>query len=150
MSAAKDEMKDYSRRMWIAVFLITAFALSLVAVVIAMALVANSGVGLQVVFGTFILAFTILYASFLLKNKFQITDLLQRPALLRLAGVFMVLSLSALPFSFIIYPTDPLGLWGVILTGGFILSLLLLIVYEGYPRLKERGSPGILKRASQF
>ena len=70
MSAAKDETKDYSRRMWLAVLLITAVVLSLVAALISMALVANSGVGVQVVLGTFILAFTILYASFLLKNRF--------------------------------------------------------------------------------
>ena len=144
MSATKDEMKDYSRRMWLAVLLITAIVLSLVAALIAMAVIANSGVGVQVVLGTFILAFTILYVSFLLKNRYQVTDLLEKPALLRLAGVFMVLSLGSLPISFFVFPSDPVGFWSVILSGGFILSLLLLIAYDGYPRLKERGSPGIL------
>ena len=57
MSTAKDEMKEYSKRMWLAVTSITVFTLLLVAALIGMSLNANSGVGLPVVIGTFVLGF---------------------------------------------------------------------------------------------
>lgn len=144
MGAKKEEMKEYSRRMWLAVLFLTAFTLSLVAALIGLAINANSGVGLQVVIGTLVLSFSILYVSFLLKNRFQQPDLLARSSLIRLAAVFMVIALCILPLSFFILPTNPIGFWGVVLAGGLILSLLLLVAYDGYPKLKLRGSPGIL------
>lgn len=141
---SKDELKEYSRRWWLAVAFLTVFTLLLVSGLIGLSLVSHSGVGIFVVLGTLCIGISIFFASAYLKDRYQTAEFASRSNILRLAVVFLIFAVVFLPFGFLIYPTDPIGYWVVVLAGGFVLSILVMVAYEGYPRLKERGSPGVL------
>lgn len=144
LSSPTDSLKEYSRKWWAAVMSLAAFTLLLVAVLISLALKAHSGAGIQVVAGTFVIGFSILFTSVYLKNRNQGSNLLSRANILFLAIVFLIFVGLVYPLGFVIYPANPTGFWSVVLSGGLLLSVMLLLVYEGYPRLKVHGSPGIL------
>ena len=144
LSSPTDSLKDYSRKWWAAVLSLAAFTLLLVATLIALALEAHSGVGLQVVAGTFVIGFSMLFTSVYLKNRNQGGSLLTRANVLFLAVVFLIFVGLVYPLGFVIFPANPTGFWSVVLSGGLLLSAMLLLVYEGYPKLKVHGSPGIL------
>ncbi|MFW9920754.1 MAG: ABC transporter permease [Candidatus Thorarchaeota archaeon] len=144
LAPSKDELKEYSRKWWLAVLSLTAFTLLVVASLIGMSLVSHSGVGIYVVLGTLCIGIGILFTSAYLRTRYQNTDLVTKGNIFHFALVFLIFAVIFFPFGFIIYPSDPIGFGVIVLAGGFILSLLVLMAYEGYPRLKERGSPGVL------
>jgi peptide/nickel transport system permease protein len=144
LSSPTDSLKDYSRKWWAAVMSLAAFTLLLVAVLISLALESHSGAGIQVVAGTFVIGFSILFTSVYLKNRDQGSILLTRANIMFLAIVFLIFVGLVYPLGFVIYPANPTGFWSVVLSGGLLLSAMLLLVYEGYPRLKVHGSPGLL------
>lgn len=143
LSETKDRVGTYSRRWWIAVVLLTAFALLTVSGLIGLSLRANSGLGLQVVLSTFGIAFPFFFAWVIFKAIRSESFQLERATYLRLSVTFAALALVILPVSFLISPANPYGFWQVVVGGGLILSLILFLLYEGYPRLKIHGSPGI-------
>ncbi|MFW9954774.1 MAG: ABC transporter permease [Candidatus Thorarchaeota archaeon] len=147
LSVTKDSVKQYSRKWWLSVLILTAFAIIVIAGLIGLALISNRGVGLQVVTGTFVIAIVVFFASMFFKTEFGADAIIQRKTLLRLALIIMVLAMIIAPLSLFIYPSDPLGFLNVVTGGGVILSIVFLLVYEGYPRLKMHGSSGILSSA---
>ncbi len=147
LSDTKNRVKDYSRKWWLAVVSLAAFTLLLVSVLIGLALAAHSGLGLPVVTGTFVTAFSMLAVWYFFKLRYSFNQLFDRTTYLRLAGFFLILAVAALPISLITSPSNPLGFWQAVVTGGLTLSVILFLIYEGYPRLKDHGSPGILATA---
>ena len=144
LAPSKEELQQYSRKWWLAILSLTVFTLALVASLIAMSLVSHSGVGSYVVLGTFCIGIGILFTSAYLKSRDQLIDFAKSGTILRFALVFLVFAVIFLPLGFLVSPSDPIGFGVVVLSGGLILSILLMVAFEGYPRLKERGSPGIL------
>jgi len=147
LAPSKEELQDYSRKWWLAIVSLAVFTLALVASLIMMSLVSHSGVGVYVVLGTFCIGIGILFTFGYLKSRDQIFDFAKPGNIFRFALVFLIFSAIFFPFGFLIYPSDPIGFGVAVLSGGFILSILLMVAFEGYQRLKERGSPGILTSA---
>jgi len=147
LSDTRNRVKDYSRKWWLVVVSLAVFTITVVAALISLALIASSGLGVPVVLGTFAIGFALLFTWFFFKVRYSVILQIERGILLRLASVFMILALVALPFGLLLSPSNPLGFWQVVVAGGFTLSMMLLIIYEGYPRLKIHGSPGILTTA---
>ncbi len=107
----------------------------------------NSGVGIQVVLGTFVIAITVLFASIYFRFQFGDEAITKRKTHLKLLLIFVIFAAAVLPIGFLIVPLNPLGFWNVVLAGGIVLSVFMLLVYEGYPRFKIHGSSGILSIA---
>ncbi|MDF1537281.1 MAG: ABC transporter permease [Candidatus Thorarchaeota archaeon] len=147
LSDTKNRMKDYSRKWWLAVVSLAAFTLALVSVLIGLALTANSGLGLPVVVGTFVIAFSMLLVWYVFKIRYSSNQMFDRKTYLRLAGSFLILATAVLPVSLLTSPSNPIGFWQAVVTGAITLSVMLFLIYEGYPRLKDYGSPGILATA---
>ncbi len=147
LAPSKEELQDYSRKWWLAIVSLAVFTLALVASLIMMSLVSHSGVGVYVVLGTFCIGIGILFTFGYLKSRDQIFDFAKPGNIFRFALVFLIFSAIFFPFGFLIYPSDSIGFGVAVLSGGFILSILLMVAFEGYQRLKERGSPGILTSA---
>ncbi|MHA2191110.1 MAG: ABC transporter permease [Candidatus Thorarchaeota archaeon] len=147
LSGTRDRVKDYSPTFWFAVFLLAAFTIALVAALISLSLSSLSGMGIPVVIGTFVIAISMLVSWFLFKSKYTTDVLFARRTYIRLAVVFMILSIAVLSASLIAFPSDPFGITSVVASGGLTIALMLFLIYEGYPRLKDHGSPGILTTA---
>ncbi len=147
LSERKDRVQTYSRRWWLAVVFLTLLALLTVGGLIGLSLRANSGLGLQVVLSTFSIAFPLFFVWVVLKAMRPDSFQLERGAYLRLSAILAALVLAILPVSFLISPDNPYGFWQVAVGGGIVLSAILFLVYEGYPRLKIHGSPGLFSTA---
>ncbi len=144
LAPSREELQQYSRKWWLVIVSLTVFTLALVSSLILMSLVSHSGVGLYVVLGTFCIGISILFTSAYMKGRSQTYDITTSGNILRLVPIFIIFAAIFLSLGFLVYPLDPIGFGIVVLSGGLLLSLLLLVAFEGYPRLKERGSPGIL------
>jgi peptide/nickel transport system permease protein len=147
LSGTRDRVKDYSPTFWLGVFLIAAFTIALVAALISLALISLSGLGIPVVVGTFVIGVSMLISWFFLKSKYTTDILFARRSYIRLAVVFTILSIVILSVGLFVVPSDPFGFTSVVVSGGLTISLMLFLIYEGYPRLKDHGSPGILTTA---
>ncbi len=141
----KESTKDYSKKWWAVILMLTVLVVLIVAALIAISLTARSGVGIHVVAGTFLLAMTsLLTASYIKRINLPNNQVTRHPVYLPVAIVSVFFAITSLVLGYIIYPTDPIGFGIVMIAGGIVLSVFFLLVYEGYPRLKIHGSPGIL------
>lgn len=135
--------ENRSKRWWAIFIFLTAFTLILISSLIALAAISNSQMGLQVVFGTFIIAGAIFIFSFIRKKQIEKGVFASKEEFIKFLAVFPIVAIGTFLICFFTYPSDPFGLWNVIFGGGIFLLLIILIAYEGYPRLSEYGTPGI-------
>lgn len=150
LSEATDRVRTSSRKWKVAFVSLSAFALIVVGGLIGLSVHANSGLGLPVVLGTFgvALAFFTIWVYFKMVRSQEIE--FKRGTYLRLSVVFLVLAAAVLPVSFLVSSENPYGFWQVVVSGGLVLTVLLFLLYEGYPRLEIYGSPGYFATAGML
>ena len=144
LGISKDTFENRSKRWWTAIISLTAFALLLVFVLVAIAATSNSQMGIPVVSGTFVIAIVIFITDVIMKNRIEGGFFANRREFLKFALIILIISTVVFPISFLALPSNWYDLWYVVVAGGLVLSIILLLIYEGYPKLRERGSPGII------
>ncbi len=143
--SAQKTMKDRSRKWWAGFTIVVGGSLLLVSSLIGLAASSNSGIGIQVVEITFLIGFAILVARWYGREgrpEGVQSDRFMRVLPILLFGLIVVVSL---PVMF-----DPLGgleVYVALLIGGALMGLMMLILFDGYPMLKDRGTPGFITLA---
>ncbi|MFX0046324.1 MAG: ABC transporter permease [Candidatus Hermodarchaeota archaeon] len=145
ISRAQETMKDRSRRWWVGFIVVVGGSLLLIMSLIGFAANSGSGLGVQVVEITFLIGSAILVARWFGRQERpegEEVDLFTRVLPLLVFGVIAVAGLPVM--------IDPLGgpdVYMALMGGGALAGFMMLILYDGYPVLKDRGTPGFITMA---
>ena len=143
LTPSKETFKDRSGKWWFVLLALVGVALIFISVLILIAVGSNSGIGLQVVTGTFVIGFLVLVSSAWRRWMVEQEFLTKKRAFVWFIGfcVIIVIAVSVASFEFL--PSDALDLWFALVSGGFTIGAACLLLYDFYPVLKERGNPGL-------
>jgi len=155
LKPGKETFQERNRKWWFAFIIILIATAILLAGLVFLASISRSSIGLQVVGFTFVFALIILIASATRREMIQTQRLTIKRSNIFLILVFIVLAaiMAAVGIITVSEPvlnaSLPEALRGTNLAvslavGGGVLSLIILLLYEGYPILSERGSPGYI------
>ncbi len=140
----RKEMGPRSKKWWFAFIFLVVLTLGTVSILVGLSVISNSGLGFLVVAGTFILAFTIANVVSVSRRKVSKGILTRRKGLAWLFGICFVMFIVLIPCIYLINEESMVDLWSVFIAGSIVLSLLPILMIEGYPILKTRGPPGML------
>jgi peptide/nickel transport system permease protein len=136
------DWKEKSRRFLIGLAIALIASLAVIVSFIGLALRSNSGIGIWVVGFTILCAFIILIASAYRRYKLYHDQITPRRGWLYIVVVFLILGLVSALLGFFWVPESEGALSGALVLGGTILGVIVILLYDGYPILQERGSPG--------
>jgi peptide/nickel transport system permease protein len=151
----KETFQERSLKWWIAFVVILVATVVVLGGLVSLAAVSRSGLGLQVVGSTFLFGIIILIASAARREIIHGWNMTVRRGNLFLVIVFGILAAIMVEVGMIII-ADPVlrvslpenmrgsSLSTSLAVGGILFSLIILLLYEGYPILSERGSPGFI------
>jgi len=136
---------DRSRKWWVGFIIVIGGSLVLISALIGLAANSNSEVGIQVIVITIEMGFAILV------GRWVVRDLeVERKQINRFIRVLPIVLFGLIALILTPIISDPLtgsGLYIVLLSGGAIIGIIVLILYDGYPVLKHRGTPGFITLA---
>ncbi len=136
---------DRSRKWWVGFIIVVGGSLVLISALIGLAANSNSEVGIQVIVITIEMGFAILV------GRWVVRDLeVERKQINRFIRVLPIVLFGLIALILTPIISDPLtgfGLYIVLLSGGAIIGIIVLILYDGYPVLKHRGTPGFITLA---
>jgi peptide/nickel transport system permease protein len=155
LKPSKETLQDRSKKWWVTFIAILAATIIVLAGFVFLASKSNSGIGLQVVGYTFLFGIIVLIASATRREMIQTHKLTIGKSNIFLILVFIILAAIMYEVGFITlanpdyFASLPESLQGSSLStslaiGGAVFSLIVLLLYEGYPILSERGSPGFI------
>ncbi|MGY5875798.1 MAG: ABC transporter permease [Candidatus Thorarchaeota archaeon] len=133
-----------STKWWIAFTILVGLTLTFISIIIGLGLRGNSGLGLEVVSGTFLVAFTLVIVVKVSRSKMKDEIISRRVGIVWLVGIAVAIILAVWPVSFLIDVERIIDLWQAFIVGGAILAVIPILMIEGYPLLKDRGPPGML------
>ncbi len=155
LKPGKETFQERTTKWWIAFIIILVAVAILLTGLVFLASISRSSIGLQVVGYTFVFGFIILIAAATRREMIQTQRLT-----IRSSNIFLILVFVALA-SFV-FEVGAFTIWDPVLRaslpealrgfslptslilGGIVFSLIILLLYEGYPILRERGSPGYI------
>jgi peptide/nickel transport system permease protein len=151
----KETFQKRTINWWTALIIILVTTAVVLAGLVYFASVSRSTIGLQVVGCTFAFGIIILITAATRRELIQLHKLTIRRSNILLILVFIVLAAIMVEVGIITIANPalsaslPEALRGATLpislaAGGGVLSLIVLLLYEGYPILRERGSPGFI------
>ena len=145
ISRVTETIKDRSRKWWAGFIIVIGGSLVIISSLIGLAVRSGSGFGLQVVGITILIGFAVLvprwYGRFL-ENEGIESDRFIKILPILLFGIIALLSLPAI--------FDRLGgfsLYFALMGGGAMMCMIMVLLYDGYPVLKDRGTPGFITMA---
>ena len=143
---SKDTFEDRSNKWWLAFVAILISTAIVMTGFILLAAVSHSGLGLQVVGYTMLFGFIVFIASIFRKVGIRDKLLTIKQANIVLIVVFIVLGVISYAVGYLVITDSELSssMASALALGGVVLSLVVLLLYEGYPILSERGSPGFI------
>ncbi len=155
LAPSKETFQERSKKWWLTFIIIVASTMVVFAGLVFFASVSRSGIGLLVVGYTFLFGIVIFIASAVRRELIQEQKLTIGKSNLFLILVFIVLAAIMVQIGLItianpvLIASLPENLRGTSLPislsmGGIVFSLIILLLYEGYPILSERGSPGFI------
>ena len=109
---------------------------------IGLALRSNSGIGIWVVGFTILCAFIILVTSAYRRYKLHEEKITTRRGWFYIVVVFIILGFISTLLGFYWVPESEGSLSAALVLGGTVLGIIVILLYDGYPILRERGSPG--------
>ena len=136
-----------SKGWWAAFIVVVGGALALVIGLIGLAVTANSHMGLQVVGGTALIALAIVLINTYRKHALRERTLSRRRGFVLLVGTSLGICLLTIPVSMVAVAALWIGLSVALVLGGVTLAITLFVLLDGYPILRDRGSPGFLTLA---
>ena len=144
LKPSRETFEGRTTKWWIAFIIILATVGVLLFGFVTLSATANSGIGLQVIGYTFLFGFIVLLglAFRRVSIKGQIFSLKQSNiVLIAVFGVMIAISyaIGILTFS---GAEESLSLATSLALGGTVFGVIVVLLYEGYPILSDRGSPG--------
>jgi len=151
----RETFQERSTKWWFTFIIILAATTIVLAGLVFLATVSDSGIGLQVIGYTFLFGIIILITSAARRELIQNQRLTIGRSNILLIIAFIILTAIMIEVGFITIANPilraslPEALRGTSLPtslalGGIVFSLIVLLLYEGYPILSERGSPGFI------
>ena len=145
IGVVQETMKDRSRKWWAGFIIVIGGSLVLISSLIGLAANSGSGFGAHVIAITITLGLAVLEGRWL-KRTSQTTGVHYNRFMTVLP--ILLFGLIALVLTPVIFnPLMGFDLYVVLLGGGAIISIIFLMLYEGYPMLKDRGTPGFITMA---
>lgn len=145
IGVVQETIRGQSRKWWAGFIIVVGGSLILIASMIGFAVTSYSGVGVQVVVITITIGLAVLLGS--TSKHTAPFERFQNSRFMRaLPILFFGLSAVALT-PVILDPLTGFDLYAVLLGGGAVIGIILTLLYEGYPLLKHRGTPGIITMA---
>ncbi len=139
--------KEKSRKFLIGLGSVLLGVLVIVISFIGLALRSNSGIGVWVVGYTVLCAVIILLTSAYRRFKLHENLISPRRGWFLITVVFIVLGMiSALIGTFWV-PEEAVSLSSALVGGGTVLGVIVILIYEGFPLLQDRGSAGYVAMA---
>jgi len=141
----QEAFRDRSKKWWVGIIILVGASLVLITSLIGLAATSNSGLGLQVIAITTSIGLVVVLGRWSGRRTEAQEEQNGRLAKLLPFFLFGLVALACLPVIL-----DRLGgpeLYLVLLSGGLIMGLIMLIVYDGYPMVKDRGTPGFVTLA---
>jgi len=143
LTPTRETFEGRSSSWWLALLVIIGLALSFISTLILIAVGSNSGIGLQVVAGTFIIGLLVLFGSAWRRQVVEEEFLTKKRAFIWFIGFCGIIAIAVSAASFAFLPAAALDLWFALVSGGFTLGAACILLYDFYPVLKERGNPGL-------
>jgi peptide/nickel transport system permease protein len=143
LTPKKEAFEGRSGKWWFALLILVGLALAFIAGLILVAVGSNSGMGLQVVTGTFIIGFLVLGGRAGSRYVVEQGVVTKKRAFAWFIGFCLITTIAVSVASFVFLPASAFDLWFVLVTGGFTLGVMVIVLYDFYPVLRERGNPGL-------
>ncbi len=144
------DWKEHSRKYLIGLAIIVIGTLAIVASFIGLALRSNSGIGIWVVGFNILCAFIILLSVAYRRFKLHEGLITPQKGWLLLVAVFVILGVISAGLGFAWIPESAVSLSSALVLGGMVLGVIVILIYEGYPLLRDRGSPGFMALAGML
>ena len=141
-----DTFEDRPRKWWITFVAILISTAIVMTGFILLAASSNSGLGLQVVGYTFLFGFIVLIGAVFRKVGIRDQLITIKQGNIALILVFALLVAISYGAGYFAIADSELSssMSSSLALGGIVLSLIVMLLYEGYPILSERGSPGYI------
>ncbi|MHA3964067.1 MAG: ABC transporter permease [Candidatus Thorarchaeota archaeon SMTZ1-45] len=141
------DWKEKSRNFLIGLAVVLIGSLLIVATFIGLSVRSNSGIGLWVIGYTILCAFVILLSSAYRRYKISENRMTPRRGWLFIVIVFIIIGFVSAMVGFFWVPESEGSLSSALVLGGTVLGIIVILLYEGYPLLEDRGSPGYVTLA---
>ncbi|MFW9888006.1 MAG: ABC transporter permease, partial [Candidatus Thorarchaeota archaeon] len=129
---------------WIAFIVLVGGSFVMLAGLLILAALSISQIGIQVVLSTFFITISIIIFLAIRDVRIREGRLTKRRGYVLFALICLVAAIVVYPLSLLFMPDDALNLWMAIVGGGLTLSVVALTIRDGYPELRERGTPGLM------
>ncbi|MFW9975676.1 MAG: ABC transporter permease [Candidatus Thorarchaeota archaeon] len=136
------DWKEHSRNFLIGLAIAVIGSLVVVASFIGLALRSNSGIGVWVIGFTALCALIVLLSSAYRRYRIQNYQMTPRKGWLFVVLIFIILGFVSALVGFFWVPESEQSLSLALVLGGTILGVTVILLYDGYPILKDRGTPG--------
>lgn len=142
----RDTFSEKSRKWWGAFIIILGCTILMLMGLILFGIGAFSGIGLPVIGYTFLFGFVLFLTLVFRRTLIEQMTMTQKRANI----VFIIVAGAMVALTFLlgsIYQPSEItdsSLASTLPIGSISLSLIILLLYEGYPRLSDRGSPGFI------
>ena len=146
LKPSKETFEDRRPKWWIGFILVMVAVVLVLSGLILLAAKSDSGLGLQVVGYTFLFGFIILITSAFRRVVIKNELMTVKRSNVVLFIVFAIMTLiSYLVGYFVLFGNESSQALGTSLAfGGILFSAIVMLLYDGYPILRERGSPGYI------
>ena len=141
------DWKEKSRRFLIALSIGVIGVLAIIVSFIGLALRSNSGIGIWVVGYTLLCAFIILLTGAYRRFRLQGGLITSRRGWLLVTTVFIVLGMISALVGMFWIPEEAASLSSALVGGGTILGVIVILIYDVFPWLQDRGSAGYVTMA---
>jgi len=143
---SKETFEERPTKWWFAFIAVLILTVVLMGGLVSMAAVSHSGLGLQVTGYTFLFGLIIFIAMVFRKVGIRDQLITIKKANLLIILVFAILASVSYSIGYLVITDSELSssMATALAVGGIVLSLIVMLLYEGYPILSERGSPGFI------
>lgn len=145
IGVVQEAIRVQSRKWWAGFIIVVGGSLILISSLIGFAANSSSGVGAQVIVITITMGLAVLLGSW--SNRTAPFEEVQNSRFMRALPIlfFGLIAVALTPV--ILDPLTGFDLYSVLVGGGALMGIILLLLYDGYPVLKHRGTPGIITMA---
>ncbi|MHA1137823.1 MAG: ABC transporter permease [Candidatus Thorarchaeota archaeon] len=147
LTPSTGDWKEHSRRFLIGLAIIVFGVLAVVGSFIGLALRSNSGIGIYVVAINILFAFIIVLSAAFRRYKLQEGLITPKRAQIIVILAFVIMTIISAGLGFIIPSGAASSLASALAAGGIVLGVLVILIYEGFPWLRGRGSAGYVAMA---
>ena len=141
------DWKEKSRNFLIGLSIVLIGSLVIIASFMGLALRSNSGIGIWVVVYTLLCAIIIAISNAYRRVKLYEDSITPKRGKILIVTVFIILGMISALVGMFWVPEQAQSLSSALVVGGLVLGVIVILLYEGFPLLQDRGSAGYVTMA---